>query len=179
MVATEPNDCPSIISGWLKKRKQKDNFLFPNWNQRWVSVQNDKILWKHSKDIELAGIVELQHVESVYKVEILDASPNKGRVFVIKSRKKTICFMALSESECERWVRSIQLQLDLRNGGTVQGPPTAKNRRKSNGGDDHFEVTFFDYLIVLRLTKPISLIHHIFQTTEFAEAYRRHISSFI
>jgi hypothetical protein len=141
MLTMEFDHYPSIISGWLKKRKQQDNFLLPNWNQRWVSVQNDRILWRHSKDIELAGIVELQHVESVYKVEILeDVSSNKGRIFVVKSRKKTICFMAPSESECDRWVRCIQLQLDLRNGGTALGPPTVKNRRKSNGGGDHFEV---------------------------------------
>jgi hypothetical protein len=137
---------PSIMSGWLKKRKQKDNLILPNWSKRWVSVHKDRILWRHAKDIELAGILEFQHVESVYKVEILDGSSNKGQVFVVKSRKKTICFMAHSEAECERWVRSIQLQLDLRNGGTSQGPPSAKNRRKSNGGGNHFEVTWFPTL---------------------------------
>lgn len=137
----ESDHYPSIISGWLKKRKQKDNFLFPNWSKRWVCVQNDCIQWRHSKEIEHADIVELQHVESVYKVEILDGSTKKGRIFVIRSRKKTTCFMAQSESECDRWVRCIQLQLDLRKGGTILGPPTAKNRRKSNGGGDHFEVS--------------------------------------
>ncbi len=82
----------SIISGWLKRRKQKDNLLLPNWNKRWVNVQNDRILCTASASghsISCQSLIELKHVDSVYKVDILaDTSSKKGKVFVIRSKKK-------------------------------------------------------------------------------------------
>jgi len=144
-MTTRSKESPIIISGWLKKLKRRSRLFLPDWNARWVTVQNDRIFWRHSKHIEVAGLIELEHVTSVYRLNVLGNTHDKRHIFVIRSRKRTLCLMTETESECEKWVRAIQMQLDLRRGGTSSGPPGVKNRRKSNGGGDRFTVRFYSF----------------------------------
>lgn len=140
---------PVLASGWLQKMKRKGSgggtsVLSTNWNRRWVTIENDSLLWRHSKENEVAGSIRLEHMSSVYKMKSLRSSSSKGggggSVFIVKSRKRNLCLMAKDDADCDRWVRAIQLQLDLREGGTASGPASSKNRRKSNGGGDKFEL---------------------------------------
>ena len=136
------NGAPIILSGWLRKMKHKSKIYSTDWNKRWVTIENGAILWRHSKDDDVTGCIELQLVSDVYKVQSLNDSSYQSQrnIFVIKSKKRTLCLMAKNEEECEKWIRSIQLQTDLKSGGTASGPAVSKNRRKSNGGGDKFEV---------------------------------------
>ena len=146
---------PVLFSGWLHKMKRRASgrggaVLISQWNKRWVTIENDCVLWRHSADVvdQVAGSILLEHILSVYKMRSLRRSSKGGRnredegdvKFVIKSRKRVLCLMAKNSAGCDKWVRALQLQLDLRSGGTASGPPCNKNRRKSEGGGDKFEL---------------------------------------
>lgn len=149
-------EMPIILSGWLYKMRRRRNqtLLFtPNWNKRWVVIQNDSLSWRHSKSSEVAGSIDLRHVESIHKVQCLkkkrsvpwnDKKEDVDRIFVIKSKKRALCLMTIGSHEgCDKWIRALELQLNLMNGGTFSGPRNEKNRRKSNGlGDkDKYDVS--------------------------------------
>ena len=170
-ITTQPQriETPIIVSGWLYKMRQKSMPFTPNWDKRWVVIQNDSISWRHSKGSEVAGSIELTHIENVYKVKTLtkknknnknrskagnevssakdesEHNDNVDRVFVISSKKRVLCLMGIKGDNCDKWIRGIQLQLDLRNGGTCSGPKSEKNRRKSNGGGDKYDVSYTAY----------------------------------
>ena len=125
----------------------------PTWDKRWVLIQNEAISWRHSKKSEVAGSIELSNIESIHKVKSLKCQENKGptkqgnekadvRVFVLKSKKRTLCLMTGKGENCDKWVRAIQLQLDLRNGGTFSGPKNEKNQRKKTGSGNKYDVSF-------------------------------------
>ena len=146
---------PIVISGWLYKMRRRSKIFTP-WDKRWVVIQNDSISWRHSKTSEVAGSIDLAHVDKIYKIRSLkkkkkkkkDGTENKNnrndntdRIFVLKSRQRTLCLMTRKEEGCDKWVRAVQLQLDLRNGGTFSGPKHEKNERKSIRGRDKYEVS--------------------------------------
>jgi len=140
---------PVILSGWLYKMKRKSTVYAGDWNRRWVVIQNEAISWKHSKESTemVAGSIELSNIHRVYRIEPLtnnqrinkQSSSNRRKKFVIKSKTRSLCLMARSEEECDLWMRALQLQLDLKDGGTSSGPSGTKNRRKSNGGLDKYD----------------------------------------
>jgi len=119
---------PIILSGWLYKMKRKSN-VFGKWGKRWIVIQNESISWRHSKNSEVAGSIDIEHISSVYKVKDLREKrenknnggpldsirgPGQERMFVVKSRKRVLCLMAQTSQDCDRFVRGIQLQLDLK-----------------------------------------------------------------
>mmetsp|Transcript_14168 Transcript_14168/g.18871 ORF Transcript_14168/g.18871 Transcript_14168/m.18871 type:complete len:159 (+) Transcript_14168:2-478(+) len=131
------------FSGWLKKMKRSSKMYSYNWNKRYITIENDAIQWRHSQEDECsAGSVELLNIERVYRMRALKSK--RDNVFVIKSKQRTLCLMANSIKDCDQWIRAIQMQIDLREGGTFSGPRTSRNgRRKSDGGgSDKFEVSF-------------------------------------
>lgn len=142
---------PTVISGWLYKMRRKSNIFAPTWDKRWVVIQNDSISWRHSKTSEVAGSIDLSRVDKIYKIRSLkkkekggrdkknNRHDNPDRIFVLNSRQRTLCLKTRKEEGCDKWVRSIQLQLDLRNGGTFSGPKNEKNGRKSTEGRDKYE----------------------------------------
>lgn len=131
---------PVIIAGWLGKMKRVPKLL-ARWNKRWVKIQDDAIQWRHSKDqAPAAGEIKLEDVDAVYKLNALKKKSSNNTVLIVKSKRRNLCLMARSSEDCERWVRAIQMQLDLRDGGTVSGPKCARNRRLSNGGGDKYKV---------------------------------------
>lgn len=137
---------PVVIAGWLEKMKRAPKLLTTQWNKRWVTVQDDSIQWRHSKsEVPAAGRIKLEDVDMVYKLNALKPSNRfNGRrnstILIVKSKKRNLCLMARSSEDCDRWVRAIQMQLDLRDGGTVSGPKCRRNRRSSNGGGDKYKV---------------------------------------
>ena len=143
---------PVIIAGWLGKMKRAPKLL-TRWNKRWVTIQDGAIQWRHSKDQDpAAGEIKLENVDRAYKLNALkqnnrfnsssnsNSSNNNNTVLIVRSKKRNLCLMARSNEDCDRWVRAIQMQLDLRDGGTVSGPRCTRNRRSSNGGGDKYKV---------------------------------------
>ena len=143
-----------ITCGWLGKMKRHPRLLSSNWNKRWIVLSSDALEWRHAKDSEASGSIKLDDVEKVYKLNSLrntaakkakgsanTASTCNSTVLIVKTAERNLCLAARSREECDRWFRAIQMQLDLREGGTVSGPLSARNRRLSNGGGDKYTVS--------------------------------------
>jgi hypothetical protein len=77
----------------------------------------------------------------------------EGRMFVIKSSKRTLCLMAKCEEDCDRWVRGIQLQLDLKKKRDQEQllNKNKSNRRRSGNKFDHMESILEDLNGSLRI----------------------------
>ena len=77
----------------------------------------------------------------------------EGRMFVIKSSKRTLCLMAKCEEDCDRWVRGIQLQLDLKKKRDQEQllNKDKSNRRRSGNKFDHMESILEDLNESLRI----------------------------
>lgn len=117
---------PIILSGWLQKLKRKQKLMGFNWSSRWCMIQNQAICWRHSKDSECAGSIDLELITSVHKVETLqkkrknrnlrvdedEIHNDESKMFVVKSKKRVLCLLAKSARDCDRWVRGLQFQLD-------------------------------------------------------------------
>ena len=52
-------------------------------------------------------------------------------VFVVRGINRDMLLRAESANDESRWIRGLTLQIDLVHGGTFQGPPSNKNRRRS------------------------------------------------
>ena len=143
---------PVIISGWLQKMKRQSNVFAADWNKRFVIIQNNALSWKHSEDSEITGSINLNEIQELRLINYDKYQKNREqpKSFVLKTSKRALCLMASSQSDCEKWVRVIQMQLDLNSGGTSSGPSGKKNRRRSTGGKklDKFEVCNTDTLPV-------------------------------
>ena len=126
---------PTIISGWLYKMKRQSTVFSADWNKRYVIIQNNALSWKHAKEAEIAGSIDIDKIQKVKMInnEKIQKKGDHSRSFVVKTSHRTLCLMANNQSECEKWVRVIQMQLDLKSGGTSSGPSGKKNRRRSNG----------------------------------------------
>mmetsp|Transcript_63400 Transcript_63400/g.76222 ORF Transcript_63400/g.76222 Transcript_63400/m.76222 type:complete len:203 (+) Transcript_63400:53-661(+) len=148
------------ISGWLKKKKRKTHIYSTNWSRRWFTVENDIIFWRHrqpplhmlhDKTKEYgrirpstttkaphAGFIDLNDVKEIYKLKTLNIRKDIDAIFIVKSKTRDLCLMADSIQTRDRWVRGLQMLIDLKSGGTSSGPKGAKNRRLSNGGGDKY-----------------------------------------
>lgn len=138
---TKPN---VLISGWILKRKRSKSVIGFKWNKRWFAVESDNLVWylgkrRSSKTSFPSGSIPLDEIQQIYKLNTV--TEKEQHVFVVKARKQSLCLGAKSSGDCDKWVRLIQMQLDLRSGGTVSGPKSAKNRRVSNGGGDNLDVS--------------------------------------
>lgn len=134
-----------LIKGWLHKRKRSKKVITSQWSRRWFTFENDVICWyfgerRDSRNNFPSGTIKLDDIHQVYKLNAI--TEKNDNIFVIKSTRRSLCLMTKTSGECDRWLRTIQMQLDLRAGGTVSGPKSSKNRRISNGGGDNFDVSF-------------------------------------
>lgn len=124
---------------------------------------NHSISLRHSKTNDVAGSIHLADMTSVYKLNEIrkkrDSSGDgrkksnerqgqsqgqsqglgEGRMFVIKSSKQSLCLMAKCQEECDRWVRGIQLQLDLEKKKKKNQEKSSSNRRSSGNKFDKYE----------------------------------------
>lgn len=118
---------------------------------------NHSISLRHSKTNDVAGSIHLADMTSVYKLNEIrkkrDSSGDgrkksnerqgqsqgqsqglgEGRMFVIKSSKQSLCLMAKCQEECDRWVRGIQLQLDLEKKKKKKNQEKSSSNRRSSG----------------------------------------------
>ena len=141
-----------ILEGSMAKMKRHPKLLTGRWNKRWIMLTDDALEWRHSKDGYARGRIKLDEVEKIYKLKSLSnktakkkrrgrgSSSNDATILIVKTKEKNLCLSAQSGEDCDRWYRAIQMQLDLREGGTVSGPRGTRNRRRSNGGGDKYKV---------------------------------------
>lgn len=109
------------------------------WNKRFFTVENDALTWRQNeKSPDVPRSIPLTEITQAYKLKTRDKS-FRARI-IVRSTRKTLCLKASSDKDCERWVKALQMQLDLRDGGTAAGPEGVKNRRKlSSSGSDIYE----------------------------------------
>jgi len=134
MISTEPIH----LSGWLNKKKSISRIYSTSWNRRWMSIENDMLCWRQSENRKNCRSIKLKEIEKVYALKQLK-NGTKTYVFVVKSKRRTLCLMAKSSQDCMRWVKALQMQLDLRSGGTSSGPRSNKNCKQINNDGDKFE----------------------------------------
>mmetsp|Transcript_21563 Transcript_21563/g.32954 ORF Transcript_21563/g.32954 Transcript_21563/m.32954 type:complete len:290 (+) Transcript_21563:3895-4764(+) len=141
-------DANVITSGWLKKKKQSSSIPGSKWNSRWFALEKDAFCWylgcrRSPKNNCPSGRILLSDIERVYRLAVV--KEKHKNILIIRSKYRALCLKAKTSGDCERWIRSIQIQLDLRSGGTVSGPKSRKNSRiscKSTfDGGDKFELT--------------------------------------
>ncbi|GMI32972.1 hypothetical protein TrCOL_g2968 [Triparma columacea] len=140
------NTEPIIISGWLWKLKRNPQAMsISDWNKRFFTIEGDYMYWHKTKGSERSGKVKISDIKSVKIVSnsrpiTLPPKEDKNPTFLVKARERTLFLRSDRAKDVDRWVRMIQMQCDLRNGGTSQGPKCEKNQKKSNGGGDKFEL---------------------------------------
>ena len=141
-------DANVIASGWLKKKKQSSSIPGSKWNNRWLALEKDALCWylgcrRGPKNNFPSGRILLSDIERVYRLAVV--KEKHKNILVIRSKYRALCLKAKTSGDCERWIRSVQIQLDLRSGGTVSGPKSRKNSRASCrstfDGGDKFELT--------------------------------------
>jgi hypothetical protein len=112
-----------------------------DWNKRWFTIEGDDLTWYHSNaGTDSAGSVKISSIKKVSLIKAnKTATTSQGTTtFVIKSATRSLFLRSETPADCSRWVRCIQMQMDLRSGGTAAGPKCKKNQRESNGGGDKF-----------------------------------------
>eukprot|EP00518_Triparma_eleuthera_P016662 CAMPEP_0197553046 /NCGR_PEP_ID=MMETSP1320-20131121/8000_1 /TAXON_ID=91990 /ORGANISM="Bolidomonas sp., Strain RCC2347" /LENGTH=208 /DNA_ID=CAMNT_0043113759 /DNA_START=128 /DNA_END=751 /DNA_ORIENTATION=- len=130
----QPQDSVVTTDGWLYKMKRSSQVIsLSDWNKRYFTIEGDYLCWRHDKGGSPSGSVKISDIKSIKSIK-----QNKT-AFVVKAGERTLYLRSESASDADRWVRSIQLQVDLRTGGTSQGPKGAKNHRTTNGGGDKYE----------------------------------------
>ena len=146
-----------ILEGSLAKMKRHPKLFASKWNKRWIMLTNDALEWRHSQHGDARGRIKLDDVEKIYKLKAKHgstksnaakkrrrSSSNNAKILIVKTKERNLCLAAQNSDDCDRWYRAIQMQLDLREGGTVSGPRGTRNRRQSNGGGDKYKVSSED-----------------------------------
>ena len=148
----------ATISGWLLKRKRSKTVIGFKWNKRWFSIESGCLVWylgkrRSSKTSFPSGSIPLDDIQQVYKLNTV--TEKEEHVVIIKARKQSLCLASKRDGDCDKWVRMIQMQLDLMSGGTVSGPKSSKNRRLSNGGGDNLDVSAYYYSAIINMSLTI------------------------
>jgi len=119
------------------KRNQK--LFLPDWNSRFFTIQEGHLVWFHGEGVhfEKSGNICLTDISKVSKIRDQE-NPKASCNFFIKSKKRSLFLRTEQVSDCDRWVRVLQMQIDLQTGGTSSGPVSTKNYRKSNGSGDKY-----------------------------------------
>lgn len=79
-----------------------------------------------ARSSESGGRLSLVNITSVRKFE-----GGGNFAFFVHGTDRDLLLRADTENDVSRWVRGLTLQIDLVRGGTFQGPPSAKNRRRT------------------------------------------------
>lgn len=67
----------------------------------------------------------------ITSVRKFDGAGQGNFTFVVHATDRDVLLRADSANDESRWIRGLTLQIDLVHGGTFQGPPSAKNRRRT------------------------------------------------
>lgn len=126
------------LSGYLWKMKRSQSMLAPAWNKRWFTVEDDHLNWYKAKgQPSPSGRIPLL---SITRIKRLPAGESGMHSFSIKSTERSLLLRAQTPGEAGKWVSGVELQINLRRGGTFLGPPTRKNAKKVIKSGDNLDV---------------------------------------
>ncbi|CBJ31721.1 conserved unknown protein [Ectocarpus siliculosus] len=119
---------PIIICGWLLKMKREHRKFRSTWNRRWFTVEDGAFNWYKTSSSDACGRLSLLDIQSVRRYV---GTEHGSYTFVVHATDREMLLRADSANDESRWIRGLTLQTDLVHGGTFQGPPSAKNRRRT------------------------------------------------
>ena len=153
-------DAPLAISGWLYKMKRNQKLFLPDWNSRFFTIQESYLVWYHGQGSAIAksGCIPLSEITKVSKIKDADDPKKPSSNFFVKSKKRSLFLRADQASDCDKWVRVIQMQIDLLTGGTSSGPASTKNYRKSNGGGNKYDKMMSNIDVMMKDLEEIEAI---------------------
>jgi len=126
---TQPQD-PIILQGWLHKMKRnKKSLQLSDWNRRYFKVQSGNLSWaRTSTQNPPSGVIPLL---TITKLKLFEKGDQGTHSFVLACDERSMLLRGDTATEVDKWVRGLQLQMDLLRGGSAQGPPCSKNQGKS------------------------------------------------
>ncbi|CAM9967729.1 unnamed protein product, partial [Scytosiphon promiscuus] len=119
---------PIIICGWLLKMKREHRKFRSTWNRRWFTVEDGAFHWYKTSSSDACGRLSLMDIQSVRRYV---GTEHGSFTFVVHTADREMLLRADTANDESRWLRGLTLQTDLVHGGTFQGPPSAKNRRRT------------------------------------------------
>lgn len=117
-----------VISGYLYKMKKEPRNVFQQWTRRHFSVEDFCLKWRGSPDARESGSIPLSVISAVRNFE----SGTKGAFsFIVESDRRTLLLRTDSAGEKDKWIRALEMQIDLVKGGSGEGIITRGERATS------------------------------------------------
>jgi hypothetical protein len=111
---------PIAVCGWLLKNNPTQRKFKGTWARHWFSVEDAALWWFKTPDsIDCGGRIAIKDILSVRKFE---GGSLGSHSLIVTTQDRTMLLKADTQSDVQRWIRALTLQIDLVNGGTSQGP---------------------------------------------------------
>lgn len=109
----------SSLSGYLWKMKREKKTVVPQWSKRWFSIEGRNLKWYRASNSEAAsGSIDLRNITGAFRFE----AGGKGVFsFAVYCSERSLLLRASNVAEMKMWLRAIQMQADLANGGNGTG----------------------------------------------------------
>eukprot|EP00753_Platysulcus_tardus_P005997 PLAT13867.1.p1 GENE.PLAT13867.1~~PLAT13867.1.p1 ORF type:complete len:554 (-),score=142.55 PLAT13867.1:84-1745(-) len=110
--ASTTDRMPATMAGYLHKRKRHHRRFTPDWNKRWFTIEGKELRYYSSSSASLpSGMVLFRRLRLVRHLKEEDG--RRGCRFQVYGADRTFELRAKSSSEADKWVRQIQLQMDV------------------------------------------------------------------
>ena len=101
------------LEGWLYKLKRNNiSSILPQWNKRYFTIEGMYLKWyKSSTSKEASNVINILEIDKVSKFEHVNGIYS----FIIVHPTRNLMLRACSAGELNKWIQSIQSQIDLYN----------------------------------------------------------------
>jgi hypothetical protein len=131
---------PAATSGYLNKKKNYTKLRATKWNRRFFSIEEGNLNWRNIPCSRIKGSIDLCDDFTVQKVTKNrktgqgkeNESCHNGGMFVVTSNQRKFFLETETSEDCDRWVKSIQLYLEVRARGRQTNAVTESNRTGVN-----------------------------------------------
>ena len=99
------------LEGWLYKLKRNNiSSILPQWNKRYFTIEGMYLKWyKSSTSSNASSFIHILEIEKVSNFEHVNGIYS----FIIVHPSRNLMLRASSVSELNKWINSIQSQIDL------------------------------------------------------------------
>lgn len=99
------------LEGWLYKLKRNNiSSILPQWNKRYFTIEGMYLKWyKSSTSSNASSFINILEIEKVSNFEHVNGIYS----FIIVHPSRNLMLRASSVSELNKWINSIQSQIDL------------------------------------------------------------------
>ena len=137
-----------VLSGNLWKMKRQPRNIFQQWNNRYFTIENFCLKWRSGPEKIESGSIPLSHISEVRSFESggkgahryvsnkamhMHSHQPHGILmiymyvwtslfsFIVDSKERSLLLRAESESDKIRWIKALEMQIDLSKGGDGDG----------------------------------------------------------